>query len=51
MTNMELFLTAAQDQNVLARDDIETWLWELKAANAEGRFTFAGMMFAVAGRK
>jgi hypothetical protein len=36
---------------VLARDDVAAWLQELKAADAMGQFTFAGMMFAVAGKK
>jgi hypothetical protein len=35
----------------VAQDEIEEWQRELKAADAEGWFTFAGMMFAVAGRK
>jgi len=48
---MKQFLAAAQEQGVLARDEAEKWQRELKAADAEGRFTFAGMMFAVMGRK
>ncbi|MCX6682623.1 MAG: hypothetical protein NTY71_06525 [Methanoregula sp.] len=51
MMNMKQFLAAAQEQGVLARDEAEKWQQELKAADAEGRFTFAGMMFAVGGRK
>jgi len=51
MMNMKQFLAAAQEQGVLARDEAEKWQRELKAADAEGRFTFAGMMFAVMGRK
>jgi hypothetical protein len=51
MTNMEQFLAVAVEQGVLARDEAEQWQRELKAADVEGRFTFAGMMFAVSGRK
>jgi ubiquinone/menaquinone biosynthesis C-methylase UbiE len=51
MMNMEQFLGAAQEQGVLARDDAERWQRDLKSADAGGRFTFAGMMFAVVGRK
>ena len=51
MMNMKQFLAAAQEQGVLAWDAIETWQGELKAADSKGRFTFAGMMFAVIGRK
>jgi len=36
---------------VLARDEAEKRQRELKAADAEGWFTSAGMMFAVVGRK
>jgi hypothetical protein len=49
--NMEQFLSAAQEKGVLARDMVEQWQRELKAADAEERFTFAGMMFAVIRRK
>jgi len=42
---------AAQEQGVLAQDEIEAWQRELKAADAEGQFTFAGMMFVVIGWK
>jgi hypothetical protein len=51
MMNIKLFLAAAREQGVLAGGETKTWLRELRAANAEGRFTFAGMMFAVMGRK
>ena len=51
MMNMDQFLAAAQETGVLARDDVAAWLQELKAADAKGQFTFAGMMFAVAGKK
>jgi len=51
MMNMEQFLAAAVDQGALDRDGAEKWQRELKAADAGGRFTFAGMMFAVEGRK
>jgi hypothetical protein len=36
---------------VLARDETKTWQRALKDADAKGRFTFAGMMFAVVGWK
>jgi len=36
---------------VLARDEAEKWQRDLKVADAEGRFTFAGMRVAVEGRK
>jgi len=49
--NTEQFLAAAQEQGVLAWDEIEVWQRDLKDEDAEGRFTFAGMMFAVVGRK
>ena len=51
MMNMEQFLAAAVDQGALAPDEIGAWQRELKAADARGQFTFAGMMFAVEGRK
>ena len=51
MMNMEQFLAAAQDQGVLARDEVVAWLADLKDADAKGQFTFAGMMFAVIGIK
>ena len=51
MMNMEQFLAAAVDQGALARDEVEKWQRELKAADAGGRFMFAGMLFAVEGRK
>ena len=51
MMNMEQFLAAAQEPGVLAGDEIEAWQRDLRAADEEGWFTFAGMMFAVAGRK
>lgn len=51
MMNMVQFLSAAQEKAVLSRDEVDTWHQELKAADAKGLFTFAGMMFAVAGRK
>jgi hypothetical protein len=34
-----------------ARDETETWLRELKAADGRGRFTCARIMFAVMGMK
>ncbi|MDD5189074.1 MAG: methyltransferase domain-containing protein [Methanoregula sp.] len=51
LMNMEPFLAAAEEQGVLARDEIVAWQRELKEADTEGRFTFVGMMFAVEGRK
>ena len=51
MMNMEQFLTAAQEKGVLAQDVVEAWLADLKDADAKGQFTFAGMLFAVTGRK
>jgi ubiquinone/menaquinone biosynthesis C-methylase UbiE len=51
MMNMEPFLAAAREKNVLSGSEVATWLAELKAADAKGQFMFAGMMFAVAGRK
>ncbi len=51
MMNMEQFLAAALEKGVLARDEVEHWQRELKDADAKGRFTFAGLMFAVAGRR
>jgi ubiquinone/menaquinone biosynthesis C-methylase UbiE len=49
--NMEQFLAVAQDEGVLSREEVGAWLRELKAADAKGRVTFSGMMFAVTGRK
>jgi ubiquinone/menaquinone biosynthesis C-methylase UbiE len=51
MMNMEQFLAAVQERGVLSRDDVGAWLQELKDADAKGQFTFAGMMFAVTGKK
>ncbi|OPX64182.1 MAG: tRNA (adenine(57)-N(1)/adenine(58)-N(1))-methyltransferase TrmI [Methanoregula sp. PtaU1.Bin006] len=51
MMNMEQFLAAAQEKGVLGKDDVASWLADLKAADAKGHFTFAGLMFAVVGRK
>jgi ubiquinone/menaquinone biosynthesis C-methylase UbiE len=51
MLNMEQFLAAAQETGVLMQDDVSAWLAELRAAEAKGQFTFAGIVFAVAGRK
>jgi ubiquinone/menaquinone biosynthesis C-methylase UbiE len=51
MLNMEQFLSAAQDKGVLARNEVASWLQELKAADVKGQFTFSGVMYAVAGRK
>jgi ubiquinone/menaquinone biosynthesis C-methylase UbiE len=51
MMNMDQFLTAAQEKGVLERDEVAAWLADLKDADAKGQFTFAGMMFAVMGKK
>jgi len=45
MLNMELFPAAAQEQDVLARDEVDQWQWDLKEEDPEGRFAFEGMMF------
>jgi len=44
---MEQFLAAAQERGVLARDGAEQWQRELKVADGDWGFTFAGMMFTV----
>jgi len=36
---------------VLAPNEVEMWRREMKEADAERRFTFAGMMFAVTGKR
>lgn len=51
MMNMEQFLASAQEKGVLGRDEVAAWLQDLKAADAKGQFTFAGLVFAVTGRK
>jgi len=51
MMNMEQFLGAAQERGVLARDGAEQWQRELKVADGDWGFTFAGMMFTVVGKK
>jgi ubiquinone/menaquinone biosynthesis C-methylase UbiE len=51
MMNLEQFLSAAQEGGVLKREDVAVWLAELKEADAKGQFTFAGLLFAVVGRK
>jgi ubiquinone/menaquinone biosynthesis C-methylase UbiE len=51
MLHMEQFLGTAREHNVLTQNEIDTWLQELAAADKKGRFTFAGMMFAVTGKK
>lgn len=45
--NMEQFLLGAQELGVLERDEVERWPRKLKITDADGQFTFAGMMFAV----
>ena len=51
MMNMEQFLSVAQEKGVLKPGEIVSWQQELNAADAKGQFMFAGMMFAVTGRK
>jgi ubiquinone/menaquinone biosynthesis C-methylase UbiE len=51
MMNMEQFLSAAKEKGILKPDEVTLWQQELKAADAMGQFTFAGMMFAVTGRR
>lgn len=51
MLHMEQFLGSAREHNVLTQDEIDTWLQELAAADKKGQFTFAGMVFAVTGKK
>ena len=51
MMNMEQFLSASQEKGVLKPEEVASWQKELKTADAKGQFTFAGMMFAVTGRK
>jgi ubiquinone/menaquinone biosynthesis C-methylase UbiE len=51
MTNMEQFLTVAQEKGVLKCDEVAHWLQELRDADAKGQFTLAGMLFAVSGKK
>lgn len=51
MINMEQFLAAAQERDVLARDEVAAWLGDLQEAHAKGQFMFAGTMFAVTGTK
>jgi hypothetical protein len=52
MMSGEQFLLSAQEQSVLAVDELEaSWQREMEAADAEGRFTFAGMMFVMNGRE
>jgi hypothetical protein len=41
----------AQEKGVLKHDEVASWLQELEDADAKGQFMFAGLMFAVCGRK
>lgn len=49
--NMDQFLASAQEKGVLTRNEVASWLADLKTADAKGQFTFAGLMFSVIGRK
>lgn len=51
ITNMEQFLSVAQERGVLPSDEVSAWLQELQAADVKGEFTFAGMIFAVEGKR
>lgn len=51
MLHMEQFLGDAREHDVLTQDEVDAWLQDLKAADKKGQFTFAGMMFAVTGKK
>jgi hypothetical protein len=45
---VEQFHSIAQDKGVLKRDEIAAKLQKLKAADAVGQFTFAGLIFTIA---
>ncbi|HOX34172.1 MAG TPA: methyltransferase domain-containing protein [Methanoregulaceae archaeon] len=51
MINMDQFLAASQGKGVLSLDEANAWLSELRDADRNGRLTFAGLLFAVYGRK
>ncbi len=51
MMNMEQFLADAQEREVLTCEEVTSWLAQLKDADAKRQFMFAGLMFAVCGRK
>jgi ubiquinone/menaquinone biosynthesis C-methylase UbiE len=51
VTNMTRFLAAAVEQNVLSLREADEWQQEMRSADADGNFTFSGMIFCVAGRK
>ncbi|MCX6690350.1 MAG: hypothetical protein NTZ39_11790 [Methanoregula sp.] len=42
MMSGEQFLAAAQERDVLARDEIKAWQRELMATDEKGRFAVAG---------
>jgi hypothetical protein len=47
---VEQFHSIAQDKGVLKREEVATKLQKLKAADAVGQFTFAGLVFTMAGK-
>jgi hypothetical protein len=47
---VEQFHSIAQDKGVLKRVEVATKLQKLKAADAVGQFTFAGLVFTMAGK-
>jgi SAM-dependent methyltransferase len=51
MLNMEEFLARAQEKGGLPQGEVAAWLAALKDADSSGQFTFAGLLFAVTGRK
>jgi ubiquinone/menaquinone biosynthesis C-methylase UbiE len=51
LMNVKQFLPAAQGKGVLSDEEADRWCSDLQAAGSEGRFTFAGLIFTVTGRK
>jgi len=51
ITNMTQFLAAALEQKILSPREADEWQQEMRSADAFGKFTFAGMIFVVSGRK
>jgi len=49
--NMEQFLAAAQEKGAIRRDEAAAWHQEMKNADNQGRFTFAGTIFTASGRR
>jgi hypothetical protein len=47
---VEQFHSIAQNKGVLKRDEVAAKLQKLKAADAVGQFTFAGLVFTMAGK-